>query len=284
MSQTIAIYHKDCVDGTTSAAVLLKKFPGAKTFPLGHGFEEHELTPILDEAEPGDEIYTVDCGLGAKEFLAKGYKVTILDHHAGAKEEFSALAAENKHLTFIFDNDKSGASLAWAHFFPENPVPEVIKLVEDGDLWKQKYGSVTKDVTNYLFMLVNKPEEIISYFDGSLDDIKKLGSVITKYLELRIDHAVKSTEPVDVDINGHKVPFYNITGDKSAAGNLLAVERSKTVGLFSIDGQKLKISFRSLNEYAPSALDLAKALGGGGHRNASGASMSLEDFVKRISF
>jgi uncharacterized protein len=158
--KTIAIYHKDCTDGTTAAAVVLRKFPEAKVFPLSHGFETHELEAILKEISLGDQIFTVDCVIGVPELLALGHKVTSIDHHIGIKEEMFELSRSNKDFTFIFDNDRSGASLTWITFFPDEKMPEVIKLVEDGDLWKGKYGKDTKDVANYLLKLANKPEEI----------------------------------------------------------------------------------------------------------------------------
>jgi uncharacterized protein len=280
--KTIVIYHKDCTDGTTAAAVVLRKYPDAKVFPLSHGFEPHELEPVLKEAEEGARILTVDCVIGVRDFLDKGFSVTSIDHHIGIKDEMIELAVKDKRFTFIFNNDKSGASLTWSTLFPEKEIPEIIRLVEDGDLWKGTYGKDTKNVGNYLFMLANKPEEMGKLFDAPLDDIRNKGAVISEYSDYLTAHAVKTTEPLTVAIGEHHVPFYNITFNKSEACNQLAKLRHQTVGLFSIDGEKVKISFRSLDGQNPSALDLAKVLGGGGHVKASGAGMKLEDFIKSI--
>jgi len=280
--KTVAIYHKDCSDGTTAAAVVLRKYPDAKVFPLSHGFEIHELQAVIHEIEPGDRVLTVDCVMGVRELLAAGHKVTSIDHHIGIKDEMQELAKANQNFTFVFDNEKSGASLTWSTLFPDQKTPELILLVEDADLWRWKYGTDTKNAGSYLFMLTNKPEEVVRLLDTDLTDIKKSGAIITEYSDLMIDHEVKATEPITVDISGSEVPFYNITVYKSEAGNRLAKERGKAVGLFSIDGGKVKISFRSLDGQNPSALDLAKALGGGGHINASGAGMRLEDFIRAI--
>lgn len=280
--KTIAIYHKDCVDGTTAAAVVLRKFPEAHLYPLSHSFEPAELELILKKAEASDNIFTVDCALGAREFLAKGFKVISIDHHIGGREENDNLAKTDKNFTFIFDNEKSGASLAWDYFFPEEKKPELIELVEDRDLWKWKYGQKTKDVGNYLYMFMNQPAEILKFFDRPVDDLAKEGSVISRFLDINIEHETKTTEPVMVRIGAYAVPFYNITTNKSESGNLLSKETNKAVGLFTIDGDKVKISFRSLDGQNPTALELAKTLGAGGHKNASGAQMKLTDFIKAI--
>ena len=282
--KTIAIYHKDCTDGTAAAAVVLRKFPKALLFPLNHGFKPAELESVLERARPGDQIYTVDCALGAGEFLDQGFQVTSIDHHAGAEEENRKLMEKNKDFVFIFDNKKSGASLAWDYFFPKEKKPELIKLVEDRDLWTWRYGQKTKDVGNYLYMLINKPEKVLKLLDKPLDSAKQEGAVISRFANMVIEHGVKTTEPIMVRVGTYTVPFYNIIFDKSESGNMLATERGQAVGLFTIDGSEVKISFRSLDNQKPSALDLALKLCAGGHKNASGAKMKLTDFVKSIVF
>lgn len=280
--KTIAIYHKDCIDGSTAAAVVLRKYPDAMLYPLGYGHPEAEIAEVVRAAKPGDRILTVDCVMGAKEFLKNGHEVTSIDHHIGIKDEYERLARDNQSFTFVFDNSRSGASLAWLTLFPEEKTPELVELVEDFDVWTWKYGKKTKDANSYLFLLINQPAEIAKLFDAPLDSLIRDGGLITRYSDTVLELATKTTEPINVTIGAYSVPFYNITSQKSEAGNILSTQRDRAVGLFSIDGGVVKISFRSLDRHVPSALDLAKALGGGGHRNASGASMRLDAFVQSI--
>lgn len=279
--KTIAIYHKDCTDGTTAAAVVLKKYPDALTFPLSHGFEPADLAEVMAQANPGDRILTVDCAIGAKEFLAQGYPVTTIDHHAGAKDEYTALAAANPAFTFIFNNTLSGASLTWKNLFSGEKTPELIQRVQDQDLWQWKYTD-TKDVNNALFTLTNEPAEVLKLFTVPLETLQSTGAVITKYSAHMIDKAADKTEPIMVKVGQYTIPFYNITVYKSDCGNILSTQKDQTVGLFTIDGEKVKISFRSLEHHNPSALDVAKAINGSGHRNASGAALDLTTFLNSI--
>ncbi|MEN9621921.1 MAG: hypothetical protein RLZZ67_355 [Candidatus Parcubacteria bacterium] len=279
--KTIAIYHKDCTDGTTAAAVVLKKYPDALVFPLSHGFEPKELEEVIAVAAPGDRILTVDCVIGAKEFLAKGFPVTSIDHHAGAQAEYEALAKSNPAFTFVFNNAQSGASLTWSTLFPNEPIPELIKRVQDQDLWQWKFED-TKDVSNSLYIYTNEPKEVLALFTEPLATLKKNGEILTKYSAKMIDNAANKTEAIMVKVGEYTVPFYNITVYKSDCGNVLSTEQDKTVGLFTIDGEFVKISFRSLDRQEPSALAVASVIGGGGHRNAAGARMSLMDFLKAI--
>lgn len=281
--KTIAIYHKDCADGTTAAAIVLKKYPDALLFPLSHSHIPEELTPIIEQAALGDRILTVDCVIGAKEFLAAGHKVTSIDHHIGIETEYEALAKDNPSFTYVFDNNKSGASLTWSYLFPDEEMPEVVKYVEDRDIWKWRYGTKTKDVGNYVFLFANQPAEILKLFDMPTEEMERNGSFISRYTDTIVAHDIKTIEPVQVQIGSLVVPFYNVTPSlRSEIGNLLTKERGVAVGLFTIKGDEVIASFRSLDGQMPTALDLAKALGGGGHRNAAAAAMPLDAFIKAI--
>src|SRR5258708_3820314 len=108
----VGIYHKDCSgnDGQTAAAVLLRKFPQTKVFPLNHAYAPEEIAPILEAIAPGTTVYTVDIAVAIEECLARGAKVVTIDHHESRTEDLKALAASNPNFTYIFDNDKCGSS------------------------------------------------------------------------------------------------------------------------------------------------------------------------------
>lgn len=279
---TIGIYHKNCTDGTTAAAVLLKKFPDIKLFPLAYSHTEDDLEHIHRVAGEGSEIYFVDFAVGVEEFLDGGHSITVIDHHIGAKERIEKLASVNGNLTFIFDNDKSGASLAWSHFFPDEKVPEIIKYVEDSDIWTGKYGDDTKYVTNYLSMFTNSPEQMLEFINSDIADIKKKGKIIADYSDNQIHRLVDGIQDIKLRIGEFIVPAYNITMHQSASGHKLSEIQNKAVVLFTITGGSVNFSIRGADGQSPSALELAKLLGGGGHQNASGAEVFLKDFLKMI--
>ncbi len=280
--KTIAIYHKDCTDGTAAAALVLRKYPDALLFPLGHGYEKHELDAVLAAAEKGDRILTVDCVIGAKEFLAAGHAVTSIDHHIGIEEEYKKLAQENPAYAFIFDNKHSGAGLAWVTLFPDEPMPELVKLVEDRDLWNWKFSPDTDNLTNRLWMYDNKPQEVLAFMFNPLESLKAEGKVITEYTNALVDRAFENIEPLEIKIGDYAIPFFNLTEFKSQLGNMLSTQHKGVVGLYSIQGMNLHISFRCLEEHKPSALEVAKLVNGGGHRNAAGAKMPLDQFYKSL--
>ncbi|MDB5224750.1 MAG: putative phosphoesterase, dhha1 [Candidatus Adlerbacteria bacterium] len=281
MQNILATYHKDCIDGTTAAAVLLRKFPEAQLFPLKHGYAPEDIAPALAALTPKTVVYTLDCGLGVQEFLTAGNKVTTIDHHIGGKEEFETLVQNNPNYTYIFNNDKSGASLTWATLFPDEAQPELIALVEDSDLWKHQLGDDTKHVNNYLSMYRDDPATVRILIDSSLSEIKDKGKVITAYADKEVESQTKIL-PITIRIKDWDVSAYNITVYQSAAGNILSGKLEKAVALFTIKGDQVRISFRSKDGQTPIALELAQSLGGGCHNNAAGANMPLKDFLQVI--
>lgn len=275
------IYHKDCIDGTSAAAVVLKKYPHAQAFPLAHNYVPEEIDTILDRTDPSARIYIVDSTLGLVEFLERGFSVTVIDHHISERTSVLRLTEEYTSLTYVFDNTKSGASLSWSYLFPNTVAPALIPHVEDNDLWKKQLGENTEHITNYLSLWNNDPHTVVSLFDAPLEEIVGKGMMLTTYAHTMVGRLIL-LEPITLRIEQHEVPAYNITNYQSACGNTLARENKGAVALYTIIGNEVKFSFRSEDTHEPSALDLATALEGGGHRNSSGACITLNDFIRRI--
>lgn len=281
MEKTIIIYHADCIDGTTAAAVALKKFPDAHFFPLSHSYTDEDMGPI--RALAGDTpIFILDCALGVDELLADGRSLVVLDHHESVREEMLARAATENRLTYIFDNEKSGASLAWAYFFPDEPVPLMIQYVEDADLWKWKFGDIGRYAMSYLSMLRDDPERMLSAIEGDTDAIIAHGRILSEYADREIEEQV-SILPNEMRVGEHRIPAYNVTVYQSAVGNILSEREGSVVALYTIKGPNVKISFRSKDGQYPTARTVAEMLGGGGHEHAAGASVPLADFLATIS-
>lgn len=277
----ICIYHKDCVDGTTAAAVVLRRFPNARMFPLSHGYAPEEIETILDITDSSTHIYIVDSVLGLHECALQGNRITIIDHHISEYERTVQFAQEHPHIEYIFDNAKSGASLAWEVLFPNESVPRLIQLVEDRDLWLEKYGTETEHVNNYLSLWRNDPQKITDLLDQDIQSIISQGEPITITVHTEVAKSIL-LEPLMVTVGNHTVPAYNITNHQSMCGNVLARATQAVVGLYTIDGNHVRFSFRSRDAHIPSALDIALLLDGGGHRNISGARMKLKNFLESI--
>jgi len=283
----ICIYHKNCTDGTFSAGVLLKKFKNCKAIPLEHGYSEEEFEEILKEVDENTVVYITDFALreeDLKKLLERAKEVINIDHHIGVKERLEKVAKENPKFKFYFDNDSSGASLTWKVIFGEDNIPEIIKLVEDKDLWKWQYGDRTKFANLYLYMMANKPEEIVELLDKNPDEIIEKGKIIAVFVDYLINKFIEKAEPTLLKIGDYIVKGFNVNNFQSEIGNLLSQKLGEAVALFNIKGYEVRFSFRSVEGQKPTSLELAKILGGGGHKHAAGAVVNLDEFCKMIIF
>lgn len=278
--KTVCIYHKNCTDGTTAAAILLLKYPDCKAFALDHNYRDEEFQPILDEVDKDTTVYIVDFSIKQPFFeklASKAKEVINIDHHISVKDMLEEFTKKYSNFKLVFDNDKSGASLTWQYLFGSNP-PDIVKYVEDKDIWKWEFGDITKYVNDYLFLYTNKPQELRQLLDKDINEIIEKGKIINQYTTYLIDSFVEKSKDLFIQIGSYKVRAYNTGLFQSEIGNKLSTIYDQAVCLFSINGDYVKLSFRSLDHHNPSALDLAKMLNGGGHRNAAGASMSLKEF------
>lgn len=284
-TEPICIYHKDCSDGTAAASVFLKKFPEGKTFPISYGYSKEEADLILENLNKDVVVYTVDCCLLAKECLEKGNEVISLDHHIGIYEEMTEFAKQQPKYTYIFDNNLSGAGLAWTYFFPNDPMPKWIELVQDKDLWTKKFKE-SELFANWSYMQANNPHELLFLFDDQKNVEKCIdkGRAVEDLNQFYLKSFQEKTKPFFVRYKEYKVPTYNSTYLQSVLGNLMADPVLGLSIIFSIKGDRVRMSIRSIKDSKISALEVAQGFGGGGHRNAAGCEISFADFTKEIIF
>jgi len=282
----VCIYHKNCNDGTLAAAVVLSKYPDAKLFAFNYSYTEDALFSVLNAVEKEEVVYIVDFSFKKEDdyqkLLEKAVKVVNLDHHIGAKETLESIVQKYENFEFVFDNEKSGARLAWEYFY-ESEAPEIIKYVEDRDLWRWKYGNKTKYVNAYLFTFVDRPEVVKDLLNQEVSDIIEKGKLISEYNDFLINKFLERAKAINLKIGDYVVKAYNVCLFQSEIGDELSTREEQAVALFTIIGDNVVISFRSKNHHNPSALELAKMLGGGGHKNAAGATMKLSEFVVLLS-
>lgn len=129
------LYHGNCYDGFGAAWAARKALGdelrdlGPKYIPVTHG---RPMPEMVD----GARVYILDFSYPRAELLAlakRMSRVVVLDHHKTAEEALRGLAARS--LAVTFDMEKSGAILAWEHFFT-GPAPDLLRYIEDRDLWR----------------------------------------------------------------------------------------------------------------------------------------------------
>lgn len=239
----------------------------------------------MPKLENGSDVYIIDFSY-SKEILrglqSRMTKLVVLDHHKTAQED---LAGEPYA---IFDMNRSGAVMAWDYFFPGVTAPKLLQIIQDRDLWKFKFPE-TRHVFNFMNLHgddVTTWDEVISlpgYVVGK-------GSLITKYQDM-LNRKSSAPDRVKVIqwsvIPDIKAGLLNTTNFPSEIGEMIALSPELNVDFsitYFIDEKGVvNLSFRSLGDFDVGAI--AKAFGGGGHKNASGARTSmkvLEGWYKQV--
>lgn len=283
-SQPICIYHKDCSDGTSAAAVFLRKFPHGRTFPFAYSYTDEDAEKVLSLLTLETVVYTVDCTLLAKECLEQGNQVISLDHHVGMFETATELTKVYPNYTYIFRNDLSGATLTWTYFFPNEPVPRWLKLVQDYDLWN-KEDENADFFESWTYTQTNHPNEMLFLFDGTdtLESCLEKGRSVREFNLFYIEKFQEKATPLYITYKEYGIPMYNGTYLQNNIAITMANNDLGVATVFSLKGKSVRMSIRSIENSKISALEVAKYFGGGGHRNAAGCEIPLSEFMARIA-
>lgn len=280
----VGFYHKDCIDGTAAAAVLTRKFPGLTLFPIGNDYTEDTLEATRSLLETAHELIITD-GTWGVEWVLDNFphiKITVIDHHLSSASKLENLAKANDRLRFIYDLNHCASVLSWKYFFPAEAVPDLLRYVEDSDLWLERYAE-TKLITCVVSIYRNHPTQVANLFSEPITTLVERGRSLSEYIDSNVAKYLQ-VPPIKIRLGTYDVLAFNITDQQSVCGNHLAKEHHQAVALFTIKGEVVRFSFRSTDADTPAALDLAVTIGGGGHRNSSGGQLPLKDFIKQIIF
>lgn len=256
------LYHKNCMDGNGAAFAAYKKFGESATYiPVNYG----EDIPSMPNAE---EIYILDFSFPKQILLdmAEKAKVVVLDHHKTAE-------ADLKDLTFAkFDMNKSGAMMAWEYFHGTDRIHTSISHIQDRDLWQFKLAD-TKAFSAGAYTLIRDFRDLGRI---NTDDLIDSGESILAYQEQTLQSLLNNAylEKQTFDGIEYSVAKCNSPVLQSELGNALLSKfpTCDFAWVYREDAEKVYVSLRSSEEKADVS-KIAKLLGGGGHRNASGLTM-----------
>lgn len=263
-NDVIVVHHGACLDGFTSAWVawrylVSQGIDNAEFFPAIFGGELPDVTDkvvyMLDFSAPREVI--VDMHAKAKSML-------ILDHHKTAEAELKGLAFAK------FDMNRSGAGMAWDHFFPEDPSrPWLVDYVEDRDLWRFRMpnsrtinawiSTAQQDFESWDKMCSDGPKKALAHGQA-------VEQFIDRYIREMRQQVSRSRFGDYDDIPIVNAPYINIS---ELVGSMAEdVPTLFAVGWFQRGDGQFQYSLRSRGEFDVSAL--AQKWGGGGHAQAAG--------------
>lgn len=278
--KTFIFYHANCADGMAAAYAawfgLMGNLGGVSYVPCIHD-SGNWLTPDVT----GAEVFFVDFCPPKNDIITMcsiAQRVTILDHHATAQDNFKEQGWYPANLRVRFDMTRSGAEISW-DFFNEGLAPgPLFPYVADRDLWKWALPD-SKAINAYIAL---HPFTLEHYDD--LDDKLRhgfaecltAGESILMYQKKLVDMAVAQCWTA-VDSNNLMYVTGNTTVLQSEIGSaLLAAWPKALYSCTYMDDHKLGTrvwSLRSRKDFDVSVI--AKRCGGGGHAQAAGFTTSM---------
>lgn len=272
----VCIYHGNCADGFSGAWVVSRFF----------GRERVELFPGVYGNEPpadveGKDVILVDFSYKPEvihQLAAKAKRVLIIDHHKTALPLVEEKFPEN--VKVIVHMDYSGSMLAWSYFFPVEPPPDLLKHVEDRDLWRFALNG-TREIQACVFSYPYDLDVWEKLMMGcSCRDMFSEGVAIERKHFKDINELLLVTMQ-DIIIGGIKVKAANLPYTMSSdAGHILCEKYDQAFGAcFYLTPLGVVFSLRSTDNKVDVS-EIAKSHGGGGHRNAAGFHVSLAEFVE----
>ena len=266
----LCIYHGNCLDGFAAA--------WAVRYALGDDIEFYK--GIHQQSPPdvkGRDVFLVDFSYKKdvlENMLKTAASITILDHHISAEEDLSELLNSGK-IKGLFDMRKSGAMLAWLWFNPDKQVPELIKHIQDRDLWQFKLEG-TREINATLssypfdFMVWDK---LMASNRHELETLKRDGEAIERRLQKDVKELITSGVRRMI-IGGYDVPVLNApSAYVSDAGHIMSQDEPFAACYWDHpDGRSF--SLRSAEDGIDVA-KVAKIYGGGGHKKAAGFTVEI---------
>lgn len=260
----VVIYHGECTDGFGGAWSAWKKFGDTANYIGVH----HDNGP--PEGLVKKEIYFIDFTYPRptmKQLKKDNKKIVIIDHHKTAIDKLN-IADES-----LFDINHSGAVLAWRYFHSDRPVPEILKFIEDRDIWRWSLAGSKETLAYFdLFDLnFNIWDDIIGKFDRkklTRREFHKNGELLLRQWSALGEDIVKEGA-VLVGFEGYKV--YSVNAPHIFASDLGSI-LSKKMPPMAIVWQQNKFGNVGVSLRSDGSIDvseIAKKYGGGGHKAAA---------------
>lgn len=270
MKKILVFYHKNCSDGFGAAWAAWKKFGDAAEYVA---LDPETLPKVFPKKRT---IYAVDLSYPVsvqKKIRTHNESLTIIDHHISKKEDTELFPGN------IFDNDHSGAVLAWRYFHPKKSVPKLLEHIEDIDLWKWQFPN-TREIISALslrafdFSTWDVFAKMIESGSGKKKIIAE-GKIISLYEERIIEKMVGSAVPVTFE--GMRILAVNSSVLNSEVANALLKKLPPAAIVWRDSGGEIHVSLRS--DGTVDVSKIAEKYGGGGHTRSAGFGFRSEEGV-----
>lgn len=296
---TVVLYHKNCADGFLAAAAI--KASGhveAEYIPVQYGDITADNYDEWAADLFGKQVMIVDFSVKPEvmdRIHEDAESIVWLDHHKTAFEDYALDVNERysgcllpdhyPRLVADLDNERSGAMIAWHFMFPGEPVPSIIRYVDDRDRWVWALPETRNVMAGFFasdwdldtwaeFLLLPKQE-----LDDTVFDIEGIGATLNQAFDKDIEKLAERATPCRINEKWLGTIVNAPHKYASELGHKLAKENGTYALVWSSVGRRVFCSLRGAEGYDVS--EIAKMFGGGGHAGAAGFEC---DFVMLETF
>lgn len=294
------LYHARCTDGFAAAYCFWKKLGDrAEYIPVSHN------SSFPRDLPRHSWVWILDFSYDKRSIPEDRFRrIITLDHHISAMDnsrcsswrnivdKSKAVGVHGKLVVYI-DTNRSGVGIAW-DYWNDSPMPTALLAIQDRDLWTWDYK-----LSEEICLAIDSYKMDFEEWDKIIDspgDLASRGKILIAYKDSLVNRALSqvswkkitwfnySETSLSTIPNTEVVPVVNCIQLPSEVGNRLCQENPKasfSVTWYETSRNRVKISFRSIGETDVSRV--ARSLGGGGHRNASGATITKEQAKELLS-
>lgn len=343
MSKTVCIYHSIDLDGWMSAAIVKhwyvtngnklesiselelnnkidknskelintgKYYPSKEAnnlWFLGYNYgqpipdlSKYDRVIMVDISFPKDEMEKIaKSGIGISNFI-------WIDHHISAIKDISETDFA-KTADGIRNTKFAACELTWKYFFPDETMPEIVRLLGRYDCFGHKGTDEETEVLEFQYAartVISNYEQAYYYLQSYLQDDTAIidslpldGSAIYKYLITEAKQAYKNGFELDFDAPTLGIEYINNNGVKNKY-KFIAINKERFnpinfgvdyhkddydgAACFHYDGKVWKWSLYNDNGVVDCSI-IAKQFGGGGHKGAAGFVLTNEEHFKLLN-
>lgn len=303
----LVIYHADCTDGYGAAfAAFMALGDEAEYVPMNYAPQYSTLD--LANMTLDRDVYILDFSFpreAMQYIFAHAKRVVWLDHHKTAFEMWCEKYEKGMRVhqnignpdvhELILDDNKSGALLAWEWFHGRKDVPLLIQHIDDRDRWvwaldgSAEIHAALGAMQPWSFVqwkaFITQNDEYDKSPREKLYQLKQQGTAILRAQKQHVEQMAKQARKCEIPYSEVPTPkpvaiglAVNASLHQSEVGHELA-NASGTFCLvwYLVDDNTVRCSLRSNGDYDVSAI--ARAFGGGGHRNAAGFETDVQTLM-----
>ena len=279
----LVLYHgRSCPDGFAAALAAWLFYEGkVEMLGLDHG----DIKSIADlPTLEGRAVYILDFSFDEdilRGIEARAAKLVMLDHHKSAAEKLTGFSC--RCGVVHFDMSKSGARLAWEFFHPTRALPDLVRFVEDRDIWVWQYPESPAflaaldmepmDFPRWAELAAFSPEQLAAFMARGHAMDEKFSKLASDIAESALPISFNGLDGLMVNAPGM---FHSLVGDT------LAKQSGSFALLWTVGkGGVVKVGLRSRNGF--DCIPLAESMNGGGHAQACGFKMGVARLPELLS-